>query len=87
MNNLNCDSVPTACPCFAFVYFFLLFLTAFKDRVQCVLKWVDLGRGEERQIEIVRVKTLSFNILNEMCWSFSANIILKGNSLSVGKIF
>lgn len=25
MNNLNCDSVPTACPCFAFVFIFSYF--------------------------------------------------------------
>lgn len=43
--------------------------------------------GQERQTEIRRVKMLSFNILNETCKSFSPNLILKGNSLSIGKIF
>lgn len=78
--------------------FFLLFLTVFKDRVQSVLNWAELGVREEGQKK-QKQKNLNNNQSSKTTFcqyyflffinikSFSLNSILKGVFLTVGKIF
>lgn len=70
-----------------FSFFFSLIFNCFQGQSTMCAELSGLGGGKDRQTENRRVKTPSFNILNEMCRPFSPNIILKGNSLSVGKIY